>query len=1282
MPTIDELTIQFKGKGVTTIVKNINALAGSLESLANKSQNLNSANISALAGALGELKGKIPTKTQVTNLNNLADSISKLNTAAGNGNITTFATDISTVSTALNNIKGTPAKDLDRVTNSIRRTGEEAKKTAGDLGKVAESTANIKLKTPKMPTINSSSFTDTFERTNQHLEKSYNIVSKFKQSLIDLKTFVPTNKMKSLKDETEKVRQKYEELRASMIEMTRASDFDPSSKAWESKGKELDALRQKYNDLIQKQRELAQEGDGFKVNPNFGRAYQGITTAVNGAKQAFGGIASSIQSANKYVNSFIGRLLKIGSATRRAKKNTVSYTESIKKLGKELTRVTKMLKLMITRMALRKVIEEVGNGFKSLALHSQEFDQNMSNLINSSKTLGYSVAGMAGQLLNALAPVLLQLIALITRAVNALNQLFSALRGLSTWNKAKDFTGNWSDSIKAANKQAKELKKTVLGFDELNQLQDKKSSGGDTSGNIVDMFEDVPIDPWFKDLSEKIKEWASKLFEPIKNAWGKLGEWVKAKWKYALDEVLKLGNSIARDFWKVWAQPETEQIFKNILIIIGEIGRTIGNLAKQFRKAWDENETGLHILEAIRDIVLIITNHLRNMATATADWAATLDFAPLLTSIKDWLESLKPAIDAIMGVLEDFYKEVVLKFTKWVIESGLPALIDVFTRFNQEVDWEGLRSKLAELWKHLEPFMETVGEGLIIFVERITTALADFINGEQFESFLKFLEDWMDSVTPEDVAYGIEKLIKSILALKVAGMVISAISALAPIIGGIVTACKGLASVASGVASFASAIGGLGTAILPIVGIAMAVATAIYSLIQSYGGLEELINKIKETVGNVVDAIKQKAESIKLTDKIDKFKESLQKLGESLGGLKSFWDTVFFFIEKTATFISVTILPLIKDLIKWMTAGVEIVSSLVQVFGGVFDTIVGIVTGDGEKIKQGVSNIWEGVKGFFKGGLDWIVALLNSAIDLILAPFKAIKYYLIGDPIVVDMWEGIKKIFSDSIGKVVNFVTKLKDDVVKFFTELAQKVAEKIADIKAKFTEWADKVKETKENIKTAIAETLSSISEKIGEIRNKVEEFKEDWAQKWEDAKAKIEEFKQNVTEHLDALKETFIGFKDKIAEAFSKDNWTFDGVADGLKETFKNAKEAIGSVWNGIADKLNGEHEIGSSKIKINLPKLQYANGGFPEDGLFFANHNELVGGFSNGKTAVANNAQIVSGIERGVYSAVSAAMATQSGNSSYISNEILVDGEVIARTITKAQEKQNRRYSPQTV
>ena len=59
------------------------------------------------------------------------------------------------------------------------------------------------------------------------------------------------------------------------------------------------------------------------------------------------------------------------------------------------------------------------------------------------------------------------------------------------------------------------------------------------------------------------------------------------------------------------------------------------------------------------------------------------------------------------------------------------------------------------------------------------------------------------------------------------------------------------------------------------------------------------------------------------------------------------------------------------------------------------------------------------------------------------------------------------------------------------------------------------------------------------------------------------------------------------------------------------------------------------------------RFATGGFPEDGLFFANHNELVGQFSNGKTAVANNAQITEGIKWAAYEGMLMAMSQSSNN-----------------------------------
>ena|GEM_PF-5214884 len=93
-----------------------------------------------------------------------------------------------------------------------------------------------------------------------------------------------------------------------------------------------------------------------------------------------------------------------------------------------------------------------------------------------------------------------------------------------------------------------------------------------------------------------------------------------------------------------------------------------------------------------------------------------------------------------------------------------------------------------------------------------------------------------------------------------------------------------------------------------------------------------------------------------------------------------------------------------------------------------------------------------------------------------------------------------------------------------------------------------------------------------------------------------------------------------------------------------------------------------------KYILGLSEYATGGFPEDGLFFANHSELVGKFSNGKTAVANNAQIVEGIKRGVSEAMSESGGNDGGT--WVIQIVDTDGNVKGEKIVTAAERKNRR------
>lgn len=93
-----------------------------------------------------------------------------------------------------------------------------------------------------------------------------------------------------------------------------------------------------------------------------------------------------------------------------------------------------------------------------------------------------------------------------------------------------------------------------------------------------------------------------------------------------------------------------------------------------------------------------------------------------------------------------------------------------------------------------------------------------------------------------------------------------------------------------------------------------------------------------------------------------------------------------------------------------------------------------------------------------------------------------------------------------------------------------------------------------------------------------------------------------------------------------------------------------------------------------KYVLGASTYATGGFPEDGLFFANHSEMVGKFSNGKTAVANNEQIVEGIKRGVSEAMNE--SNGNGGGTWIIQVVDTDGNVKGEKIVTAAERKNRR------
>ncbi len=1051
-------------------------------------------------------------------------------------------------------------------------------------------------------------------------------VTSLGEKLSKFKITVPTDSMVKLQKQIEKIKKQYSDVVDSINKKSQSMQFYGASLDFKKKQLELRALQSEYDKLIQKQKELSLSG-GYKLNT------KGFQDSVNGMKKAVSSVYSSLNGLNKKLNNLAKRMLSIVAPTKKAKSALNGFNLTNAGLAKSLLKTSKMLKLMITRMALRGVINGVINGFKNIAQYSDKTNASMSLLINSLTQLGNSFAAAVSPALNAFAPAINVIIQACISAINAINQLISALTGSGTWIKATVLTDNYAESLKKASKAAK-----TLGIDELNILNE---DSGSNATNPKDMFDTEEVEQKYIDLADKIKDIFNQLFDPLKKSWDASGSYVFDSWKKALRNIGKLAKSIGKDFLEVWQQPETLDIFNNILHVVGDIGQSVSNLADNFRKAWDENNTGLHILENIRDIIGVIVSNIHKAAEATVAWSAKINFAPLLEKIEQFTESLVPVFDKVSGVLSDFYTMILLPLGKWTLEKGLPDLLQVFIDFNNKVDWDSLRNNLQEFWKHLEPFAETVGEGLVIFIRRISDALANFLNSETFENFLKSVENWMDKVTPEDVANGFEKIAKAIIVLKVALVALhGATAALVTLssLANIMTLFKGkgIANGAAGLGLFSKigevfslvqgGAGTLGESIAAVFGTAAAPIAALVAVITALGiGLKtayENSKSVREGFANAKESIQNGLQpTIELfANKIlpdlnagwEKLKEILKPLSDFISGVfVSIWNDM---LNPALTFIGNNILP-----------------KLATVF----------------------SALWNNV-----------LVPLGNFITSVLAPaFQALS------DILTILWKNVIVPLTQTIGEVL--LTAL-DGLVEIFTVLFVSVTEKIQSVIEIFQLlWndilvpigsflIDTFQPIFENVFTAFETIVGNLKTAFkGLITFLVGVFTGDWKKA------------------LNGLKDLFVGaFKAMANGAIGMLN----GVISGIESLINHAIEALVKLAS-VVNKIPGVNiDFGSLSLKLpRIPTFQI--GGFPEDGLFMANHNELVGQFSNGKTAVASNEMIVAGIEEAAYRGFSRAYEDNSREANLLSEildavregkEISIDGRSL---VSAVEERSNR-------
>lgn len=129
-------------------------------------------------------------------------------------------------------------------------------------------------------------------------------------------------------------------------------------------------------------------------------------------------------------------------------------------------------------------------------------------------------------------------------------------------------------------------------------------------------------------------------------------------------------------------------------------------------------------------------------------------------------------------------------------------------------------------------------------------------------------------------------------------------------------------------------------------------------------------------------------------------------------------------------------------------------------------------------------------------------------------------------------------------------------------------------------------------------------------------------------------------------------------------------------LTAAINNAKNIVTIGQQGQIFVNHAEKELIKMLKKYGLNYETYANGGFPEDGWFRARHGEMMGKFDNGKSVVANNKQITTGISEAVapavYAATKAAIKEELSNANVGGGDVYLDGTKVTTAIMNNAKK----------
>lgn len=602
---------------------------------------------------------------------------------------------------------------------------------------------------------------DAFAKLNNEYSAQEQKVESLRQKVASYANQrIPTTEYKEISDQISKAEAKLNQLTASQERFV-ANGGKKNTSTYKKMQYDIDELANTIKYARSELVDLEVSGKAFSTGVNtkeaqadmerLASAERKLADMQNRLNTSYSGIKSKLASYGTGLVSLKEKLFGVNSANNKTansnSKLSRSFKDASKSAGSARMSIGRMLTMSLLFSGVFRILsaltQGIVGGFNNLAQYSKTTNANISTLWGSLIRLQNAFATAFSPILEVVTPILSRFIDLISTAITYVGMFFGYLAGNKTYTKAlavqKDYAASLDKTAKSTKKATKAAKDYLSPLDEINRYTTNKDtdtapSGSDVNGTpISKMFEEVPIDA--PPIFEKIKDVLGQIFQPFKEAWEREGKNTIDAAKYALSELGSLAKSVGSSMLEVWTNGTGTQILSTMLQIAQGLLTTVGNIARQLDIAWNKNAVGTAIIQAIADAFQKVLDIINRLVWDTAQWAGSLNFYPLLNSIKNLFESMSPLIEAIGSFLERLYTNIILPMLTWLIESGLPALINVLAglfNFLGEHQWivDAIGTALVTAFatSKIVPLIVTISSAVLGFAGHIGT-LIDILKG-------------------------------------------------------------------------------------------------------------------------------------------------------------------------------------------------------------------------------------------------------------------------------------------------------------------------------------------------------------------------------------------------------------------------------------------------------------------------------------------------------------------------------------------------------------------------